>query len=402
MAIKQQGNNIFSGQESELPLTGITSTLFMTENTKKVYGYFSDKSPKLLNVSITGGTVSGSTLIINNNDGTNINVSGLSTSYWVSGSSGNYSIKTINDSTIDATGDYSYASGQNTIASGNNSFVYGKNSSAISNNTIVLGESLTGSVANTTVVETLLGKKVGVNTTNPLTELHSVGDFRLDNLSSNSSLSIDYYASKSGFDGIIYTNWFVPSYDGRMYQYYTQHVDTDYTHIFYHPSSGYSNSQSSSTYIMRFETGYDDALNQSLTFQLNGYDKLSLLENGTVVLGQPNAVNPQYPSILRASDAYTFLSDSPGKDLTIQGGSGRGTGSGGTINFNTTPSGTTGTVLNTPVTRMSIDTNGKVNILQLLNISNISEFADNAAAISGGLEVGDVYRTSTGVLMIRY
>jgi len=51
---------------------------------------------------------------------------------------------------------------------------------------------------------------------------------------------------------------------------------------------------------------------------------------------------------------------------------------------------------------MTVTPNGKVNILQMLNISNMSVYADNAAAIAGGLENGDVYRTSTGVLMIRY
>ena len=37
-----------------------------------------------------------------------------------------------------------------------------------------------------------------------------------------------------------------------------------------------------------------------------------------------------------------------------------------------------------------------------LNLTGISVYASNAAAITGGLAVGDVYRTSTGVLMIRY
>ena len=37
-----------------------------------------------------------------------------------------------------------------------------------------------------------------------------------------------------------------------------------------------------------------------------------------------------------------------------------------------------------------------------LNIGTVPTYADNAAATSGGLSVGDVYRTSTGVLMVRY
>ena len=40
---------------------------------------------------------------------------------WKTGSTGNYSIKTINDSTTDATGDYAVAEGRNTLASGGTS-----------------------------------------------------------------------------------------------------------------------------------------------------------------------------------------------------------------------------------------------------------------------------------------
>ena len=39
---------------------------------------------------------------------------------------------------------------------------------------------------------------------------------------------------------------------------------------------------------------------------------------------------------------------------------------------------------------------------QTVILSNIAVYADNAAAITGGLAVGNVYRTSTGQLMIRY
>lgn len=47
-------------------------------------------------------------------------------------------------------------------------------------------------------------------------------------------------------------------------------------------------------------------------------------------------------------------------------------------------------------TRMTIKSTGVV------NISNTPTYADNTAALAGGLVVGDVYRTSTGVLMITY
>ncbi|SOE21955.1 hypothetical protein SAMN06298216_2406 [Spirosomataceae bacterium TFI 002] len=46
--------------------------------------------------------------------------------------------------------------------------------------------------------------------------------------------------------------------------------------------------------------------------------------------------------------------------------------------------------------RMEINAGG------LLKISTVPIYADNAAAIAGGLQVGHVYRTATGVMMIRY
>jgi hypothetical protein len=37
-----------------------------------------------------------------------------------------------------------------------------------------------------------------------------------------------------------------------------------------------------------------------------------------------------------------------------------------------------------------------------LNILNVPVYADNATATAAGLVVGDVYRTATGQLMIKY
>jgi hypothetical protein len=40
--------------------------------------------------------------------------------------------------------------------------------------------------------------------------------------------------------------------------------------------------------------------------------------------------------------------------------------------------------------------------IKSLFLSNVPVYADNSAATSGGLVAGQVYRTSTGVLMITY
>lgn len=73
-----------------------------------------DGTSNLYSLSGTNGVtigLSGDTIIIRGNIGD----SGV---YWTSGSTGNFSIKTINDTNVDATDDYSVAQGNNTIASG--------------------------------------------------------------------------------------------------------------------------------------------------------------------------------------------------------------------------------------------------------------------------------------------
>ena len=63
----------------------------------------------------------------------------------------------------------------------------------------------------------------------------------------------------------------------------------------------------------------------------------------------------------------------------------------GRLVFSTTADGAS-----TPTERMRIKSTGTI------NFSSVAVYADNAAATTGGLAVGDVYRTSTGQLMIRY
>jgi hypothetical protein len=45
---------------------------------------------------------------------------------------------------------------------------------------------------------------------------------------------------------------------------------------------------------------------------------------------------------------------------------------------------------------MRIKSNGTI------NFSNVATYADNTAALAGGLVAGDVYRKSDGTLMITY
>ena len=76
---------------------------------------------------VTGGTYNSSTGIASftNNSGSGFDVTGITDNYWTSGSTGNYSIKTKNDSGLDATGNYAVAEGEGTLASGISSHAEG-------------------------------------------------------------------------------------------------------------------------------------------------------------------------------------------------------------------------------------------------------------------------------------
>ena len=78
---------------------------------------------------VTGGTVtSGGTLDLFRND--NVTVSVPNVTYWTSGSSGTSSIKAINNTNLDSTGDRSVAWGNQTLSSGNDSTAWGIQTSA--------------------------------------------------------------------------------------------------------------------------------------------------------------------------------------------------------------------------------------------------------------------------------
>ena len=100
-------------------------------------------------IFVTGGTYSSGTATFTNSTGGTFNVTGFSAgggdNYWTSGSTGSYSVKTINDSNLDATGDYSYAQGYLTTASGDYSYAQGYLTTASGNYSHSEGYSTTAS-----------------------------------------------------------------------------------------------------------------------------------------------------------------------------------------------------------------------------------------------------------------
>lgn len=134
------------------PSTGIGTFTNNSGGTFQVTGFLTGYTDT--NTFVTGGTFSSSPdiLTFTNNAGVSFDVPMTGTSsttpnYWISGSSGNHSIKTINSSSVDATGDFAVAQGENTLASGqashaegNDAIASGNNSHAEGNSTISSGD----------------------------------------------------------------------------------------------------------------------------------------------------------------------------------------------------------------------------------------------------------------------
>ena len=102
------------------------------------------------NTYVTGGThgnpSTGVSTFTNNTGGT-FDVTGYltdSSAYWTSGSTGDYSIKTVNISTVDATGDYAVAEGEDNQAAGNNSHAGGFGVSANGQTSFIYSHNVNG------------------------------------------------------------------------------------------------------------------------------------------------------------------------------------------------------------------------------------------------------------------
>ena len=211
-----------------------------------------------------------------------------------------------------------------------------------------------GTIGNGTIYNS--GTDIGINTNAPTADYHV-----------KSSPGLGYYeifyqiGQGTGDDGIMYDTKHFYSYDDRIYTMYRESSVYGILDIFYHPGSGYINGNGSSTYIMHFNTGYDDATKQTLKFQLNGLYKISAYENGEIALGPDGfydgtgAVTLSYPAKLRGPQAGFYASDVRGGHLYLQGGRSKGTGTPGDVIIQTgIQSGTSGMTLNSALDRVTI------------------------------------------------
>lgn len=92
------------------------------------------------NTYTTGTSITNKTIYFNRNDSLSAYSADLSSMFlWTGGSSGTSSIKAVNGSSIDATGDYAVAIGGGTLASGSYSFALGSGGRATGNGSVSMG-----------------------------------------------------------------------------------------------------------------------------------------------------------------------------------------------------------------------------------------------------------------------
>ena len=130
-------NAIESVSNSDTFVTGGTynpSTLELEFTGNDGFNPFNVDVSKLLDTYVNSGVYDPGTgcVTFTTTSGYTFDVCGFLTgsTLWTDGSAGSYSLKTINDSGLDATGDYALAEGFNTIASGNYSHAEGQSTTA--------------------------------------------------------------------------------------------------------------------------------------------------------------------------------------------------------------------------------------------------------------------------------
>lgn len=170
------------------------------------------------------------------------------TNYWTSGSTGTSSLKVINSSLIDATGDYALAEGYNTLArglyshaegygtvafadathaegyntradgdyshaggynttsSGQASFVHGYNSKVLANWSVVLGKDITGTTNNTTYVDYFNIKRLAAGTAIYTLGIDSSGNVVSASTSSSSAFTGGTVSGATIFTGGLTAN----------------------------------------------------------------------------------------------------------------------------------------------------------------------------------------------------
>jgi hypothetical protein len=143
---------------------------------------------------------------------------------------------------------------------------------------------------------------------------------------------------------------------------------------------GTTNSSSSAALIANGSTSTTNPYSRLFLGRSRGALGTNVVVVDGDVLGGVSYQGNDGSEFVEAASIAAFVDGTPGADDMP-----------GRLVFSTTADGAS-----SPTERMRIKSSG------IINFSNVATYADNAAATTGGLAVGDVYRTSTGQLMIRY
>ena len=100
--------------------------------------------------------------------------------------------------------------------------------------------------------------------------------------------------------------------------------------------------------------------NDILGFATNGLNRLSILSDGSTVIGNGDTAATPAIANLRGSNASG--TNIAGPNFTITGGRGTGTGVGGDIILSTAPAGSTGATLNNAIERLRITASGNIGL----------------------------------------
>jgi hypothetical protein len=135
--------------------------------------------------------------------------------------------------------------------------------------------------------------------------------------------------------------------------------------------------------------------NGTTVFSVNdgGYLTAAVTGAGNARWGVPAASPQAYAHRLAADSRAGVDEDVAGANAIIAPSVGTGDAAGSTLTVQTPTAGASGTGAQTLTTRAVFSAKG-------VNIPGLAQYADNTAAVAGGLVTGDLYRTAAGVLMV--